>query len=75
MLKLHTKVHWTKTGRTFNIRYKKHIHAIRNNNSNSRYSNHMLNTGHTHRTIMDTMDNTKTRKNGTHLNLRKILYV
>jgi hypothetical protein len=29
------------TGRTFNIRYKEHIQAIRNNNSNSGYSNHI----------------------------------
>jgi hypothetical protein len=32
-------------GRTFSIRYNEHIHTIRNN-SNSRYSNHKLNTGH-----------------------------
>jgi hypothetical protein len=28
-----------KTGQTFYTRYKEHIHAIRNNNSNSGYSN------------------------------------
>jgi hypothetical protein len=33
------------TGRTFNIRYKEHIQAIRNNNGNSGYSNHILNVG------------------------------
>jgi hypothetical protein len=27
----------------FNARYKEHIHAIRSNNSNSTYSNHILN--------------------------------
>jgi hypothetical protein len=43
-------------GRTFNIRYKEHIHAIRNNNCNSGYSNYILNTGHTYSTITDTMD-------------------
>jgi hypothetical protein len=37
------------TERTFNIRYKEHIHG--NNNSNLGYSNHILNTGHTERTI------------------------
>jgi hypothetical protein len=35
------------TGRTFNIRYKEHIETIGNNNGNSGYSNHILNTGHT----------------------------
>jgi hypothetical protein len=44
-----------RTGRTFNIRYKEHIQAIRNNN-NSGYPNHILNTGHTYGTINDTMD-------------------
>jgi hypothetical protein len=29
------------TGRTFNTRYKEHIHAIRSNNVNSGYSNHI----------------------------------
>jgi hypothetical protein len=28
--------------------YKEQIHAIRNNNSNSGYSNHILNAGHTY---------------------------
>jgi hypothetical protein len=35
------------TGRTFNRRYKEHIHDIRSKNSNTGYSNHILNTGHT----------------------------
>jgi hypothetical protein len=55
------------TGRTFNIRYKEHIHDIRGNNSNRGYSNHILNTGHTHGTITDTME-IITRKKGKHLN-------
>jgi hypothetical protein len=42
------------TGRTFNIRYREHIQVIRNNNNNSGYSNHILNTGHTYGTINDT---------------------
>jgi hypothetical protein len=41
------------TGRTFNIRYNEHIHAIRKNNSNSGYSNHILNTWHTDGTVTD----------------------
>jgi hypothetical protein len=36
------------TGRTFNARYKEHVHDIRSNNGNSRYSNHVLNMGHTY---------------------------
>jgi hypothetical protein len=32
------------SGRTFHTRYKEHIQAIKNNNSNSGYSNHILNT-------------------------------
>jgi hypothetical protein len=31
------------TGRIFNIRYKEHIQAIRNNSSNPDYWNHILN--------------------------------
>jgi hypothetical protein len=56
------------TGRTFNIRYKEHIHAFRNNNSNSGYSNHILNTGHTYDIINDTMDVLMTGRMGRHLN-------
>jgi hypothetical protein len=56
------------TGRTFNIRYKEHIQAIRNNNSNSVYSNHILNTGHTYGTIADTMDILRMGRKGRHLN-------
>jgi hypothetical protein len=41
------------TGRTFKVRYKEHIQAIRNNNGNSGYSNHILNTGHAYGTITD----------------------
>jgi hypothetical protein len=55
------------TGRTLNIRYKEHIHAIRNN-SNSGYSNHILNTGNTYITVTDTMDVMRTGRKGIHLN-------
>jgi hypothetical protein len=50
------------TGQTFNTRYKEHIQAIRSNNSNSRYSNHMLNMGHTYGSIANTMKVLKTRE-------------
>jgi hypothetical protein len=48
------------TGRTFNARYIEQIHAIRINNSNSGYSNHVLITEHTYGTITDTMDAIRT---------------
>jgi hypothetical protein len=51
------------TGRTLNIKYKEHIHAIRSSNSNSGYSDHILNTGHTYGTITDIMDIIKTGRN------------
>jgi hypothetical protein len=44
------------TVRTFNTRYKVHVQANRNKYSNSGYSNHILDTGHTYGTILDTMD-------------------
>jgi hypothetical protein len=57
------------TGRTFNTRYKDHIHDIRSNNSNnSGYSNHILNTGHAYGTMTDTMDVITTGRKGKHLN-------
>jgi hypothetical protein len=48
-------------GGTFHTRYKEHIRAIRNNNSNSVYSSHILH-GHTYGTITDTMDVIRTYK-------------
>jgi hypothetical protein len=45
-----------KTGRIFYVRYKEHSHAIRSKSSNSGYSNHILNTGHTYGTTTDTTD-------------------
>jgi hypothetical protein len=57
-----------KTGRTFNVRYEEYIHAIRNINSNSGYSNHILNTGHTYGTITDPMDIIRTGREGRHSN-------
>jgi hypothetical protein len=48
------------TGRTFKTRYKEHIHDIKSNNSNSGYSNHILNNGHAYGTIEDTMESITT---------------
>jgi hypothetical protein len=56
------------TRRIFNIRYKEHIHAIRNNNSYSGYSNNTLNTGHTYGTVADAMDVIRRGRKGRHLN-------
>jgi hypothetical protein len=56
------------TGRTFNTRYKEHIHDIRSNNSNTGYSNHILNPGHTYGTITDTMEIITLGKKGRYLN-------
>jgi hypothetical protein len=49
-------------------RYKEHIQAIRKNNGNSRYSNHILNTGHAYRSITYTMKVIKIEKKGIYLN-------
>jgi hypothetical protein len=49
-------------------RYEEHIQAIRNNNSSSIFSNHILNTGHTYGTLMDTMDITMIGKKGKYVN-------
>jgi O-phosphoseryl-tRNA(Cys) synthetase len=48
------------TGGTFSIRYKEHVHAIRNKSSNSGYANYTVSTGHTHGAILDTMDIVRT---------------
>jgi hypothetical protein len=55
-------------GRTFHTRYKEHILAMKNNSCNSRYSNHILNTGRKYGPITDTMDIIKTHKKGKHIN-------
>lgn len=43
------------TGQTFHIT-KELVQAVRSNNSNSGYSNHILNTRHTYGTVTDTVD-------------------
>jgi hypothetical protein len=73
-----------KTGRTFNIRYKEHIQAIRNNN-NSRYSNHILGTNNTHHTytayktyttyITDNLDVMRLGRKGNHSNTLEKYYI
>jgi hypothetical protein len=44
------------TERTFKTRYKEHIYNRKCNNSNTGYSKHMLDTGHSYDTIENTMD-------------------
>jgi hypothetical protein len=53
------------TGVIFDIRYKEHIHSIRNNR-NSGYSNHILNAGHTYGTVTANMDDIRTGRKGRH---------
>jgi hypothetical protein len=49
-------------GQTFKTRYKGHIQAVRNNNGNSGYSKHILNTGHTYRSVTNMMKVLKTQR-------------
>jgi hypothetical protein len=49
-------------GHMLYTRRKAHIEAVRNNNGNSGYSNHMLNTGHAFGSITDTMKVVKLKK-------------
>jgi hypothetical protein len=56
------------TERNLHARYKGHVQAIRNNNRNLGYSNHIVNMGHTYGTITDNMYIIKQRKKGKHIN-------
>jgi hypothetical protein len=56
-------------------RYKEHIQDIRKNNSNSGYSNHILNIGHTYGTIADTMNIIRAGRKGRHLNTLEKYYI
>jgi hypothetical protein len=44
------------TGRTFNIRYKEHVHDIRKNNNTIGYAQHIPNSKHKYGNIQDTME-------------------
>jgi hypothetical protein len=63
------------TGRIFNIRNKEHIHDIRSNNSNSEYSNRILNSGYTYGTIFDTVDIITTGRKGKYLNTLETYHI
>jgi hypothetical protein len=56
-------------------RYTERIQAIRNNNGNSGYSNHILNTGHTYGMIANTMDIIRVGRKGRHLNTLEKYYI
>jgi hypothetical protein len=58
------------TGRPFNIRYKENIR-----DSNSGYSNHILNTGHSYGNITDTMEIIKIETKGKGLNALKRYHI
>jgi hypothetical protein len=59
------------TGRTFNTTYKEHIYDIKSNNSNTGYSSHILNNGHTYGTTDDTMEIITIGRKGQYLNILK----
>jgi hypothetical protein len=52
-----------------------HFQVIRDINSNSGYSNHILNTGHKYGTITDIMDTIRTLREGKHLNTLENYYI
>jgi hypothetical protein len=56
------------TGRTFTLRQKENIQAIRSNCSKSGYSNHILNAGHSYGKITDNMDVITIGRKSRHLN-------
>jgi hypothetical protein len=56
------------TGRTFNIRYKEHIQAIRSNHNSTGNASRILNTGHAYGSITDAMGVIHTGRKGKHLN-------
>jgi hypothetical protein len=62
-------------GRAFHTRYKEHIQAIRNNNSSSQYSTHILHTGHRYGTITHTIKIIRTHRKGKHLHVFKKYHI
>jgi hypothetical protein len=50
------------TGRTFKIRYREHIKAIKPTKSTSKYGQHILDNTHSFGTIQDTMNILQTTK-------------
>jgi hypothetical protein len=56
------------TGRNFQTRYKEHIHAIRSNNSNSKYAQHILETQHPYGPMTNIMEVLHLNKKGQGMN-------
>jgi hypothetical protein len=56
------------TGRTFKLRYKEHINAIRTNKQNSKYAQHILETRHNYDTMDQIMKILHIEKKGPKLN-------
>jgi hypothetical protein len=56
------------TGRTFRVRYREHLNAIRINKQNSKFAQHILETGHDYDTIDQSMKVLHTEKKGPKLN-------
>jgi hypothetical protein len=54
---------------------KGHIHPIRNNSSNSGYSDHILSTRHTYLRVTDTWDVIRTGRKGRYLNTLGKYYI
>jgi hypothetical protein len=55
------------TGRSFEKRFKEHFLSFRNNNYNSKFSQHLLETGHAFGKIDDMMESLYYVKKGRHL--------
>jgi hypothetical protein len=73
MPRLPIKVHRAKRKNTeYQTQKKKkhtHIHTIRNDDGNSGYSDHILDTGDTYGTVTYTVDVTRRGRKGRHLNI------
>jgi hypothetical protein len=56
------------TERSFGIRYKEHVSAIKHNKDTSTYAQHILDTGHAHGSIQDVMEVIQVTKKGRYMN-------
>jgi hypothetical protein len=63
------------TGRTFKIRYKEHLQAIRNNRPDTGYSRHILDFGHTNGNIEKTLTVLRKANKGKFLNNLEKYYI
>jgi hypothetical protein len=64
-----------KTGRTFKVRYREHINAIWTNKQNSKFTQHILENGHTYNTMDQTMEVLHIEKKGPKFNILERLYI